>query len=288
MDPQPAVERPRRAWGDHAVGMSKLKRPELAAEAVRLNFEQLARLGADLRAARMRRQLTQAQLGSTVGLARSTVSDLERGWGGGHTLDTWQRLALAVDRPMRIELRRDPREEPADAGHLAIQELLLRFGRRAGYHRSFELSTRPSDPSRSTDVGLRDDRARLLILVECWNTFGDLGAAVRSTNRKLAEAAELAIATGGERPHRVAGCWVVRDLPRNRQLVARYPELFASRFPGSSARWVRALTEPAGAAGRHDPPAELGLVWCDARATRLYAWRRTAATARRSTADDRR
>jgi transcriptional regulator with XRE-family HTH domain len=105
--------------------MAKLKRPELAAEAVRLNLEQLARLGGDLRAARSRRRLTQAQLGSRVGLARSTVSDLERGRGGGHTLDAWQRLALAVDRPMRIELRRDARDEPADAGHLAIQELVI-------------------------------------------------------------------------------------------------------------------------------------------------------------------
>ena len=254
--------------------MAKLKRPELAAEAVRLNLEQLARLGGDLRAARVRRRLTQAQLGSRVGLARSTVSDLERGRGGSHTLDTWQRLALAVDRPMRIELRRDAREEPADAGHLAIQELVMRLGRRAGYGRTFELRTRPPDPSRSTDVGLRDDRARVLILMECWNTFGDVGAAVRSTDRKRAEMAEQAIAVGGDRPHRVFSCWVVRDVERNRQLVVRYPELFASKFRGSSALWVKALTEPKPAGPRPHPPAELGLVWCDARATRLFAWRR--------------
>ncbi len=256
--------------------MTKLNRSGLAAEAVRINLEQLARLGGDLRAARNRRRLTQAQLGARVGLARSTVSDLERGHGGSHTLDTWQRLALAVDRPMRIELRRDAREEPADAGHLAIQELVLRLGRGAGHKGSFELTTRPSDPSRSTDVGLRDDRRRLLILVECWNTFGDVGAAVRSTNRKLAEAADLAVAIGGEDPYRVASCWVVRDVPRNRSLLARYPELFASRFPGSSALWVRALSEPAGATVRAhpQPPSELGLVWCDAQATRLFPWRR--------------
>jgi transcriptional regulator with XRE-family HTH domain len=256
--------------------MTKLKRAELAGEARRINFEQLARLGGDLKAARLRRRLTQTQLGQHAGLARSTVSDLERGRGGSHTLDTWQRLALAVDRPMRIDLRRDSREEPADAGRLAIQELVLRLGRRAGSRGTFELPTRPSDPSRSTDLGLRDDRARLLILVECWNTFSDLGAAIRSTNRKLAEAAELAIAIGDGRPHRVAGCWVVRDLERNRRLLASYPELFASRFPGSSALWVKALTgtSGSGSGSRPEPPLELGLVWCDAQATRLFAWRR--------------
>jgi hypothetical protein len=120
-------------------------------------------------------------------------------------------------------------------------------------------------------------RARsLLILVECWNTFGDLGAAVRSTNRKLAEAAELAIAVGDGRPYRVTGCWVVRDLERNRRLLVSYPELFASRFPGSSASWVKALSGARQTDGspRPEPPAQLGLVWCDARATRIDAWRR--------------
>jgi transcriptional regulator with XRE-family HTH domain len=258
--------------------MAKLKRPDLAAQAARLNLEQLARLGGDLRAARHRRRLTHEQLGDRAGLSRSAISTIERGRGGSHTLDTWQRLALAVDRPMRIDLRRDSREEPADAGHLAIQELVLRLGRRAGFTGGFELATRPSDPSRSTDVGLRDDRARLLILVECWNTFSDVGAAVRSTNRKLAETADLAVAVGQARPHRVAGCWVVRDVPRNRQLTARYPELFAARFPGSSALWVRALTEPAHNKDgtRIQPPRDLGLVWCDAAATRLFARRRLA------------
>ena len=182
---------------------------------------------------------------------------------------------------MRIELRRDGREEPADAGHLAIQELVLRLGRRAGSRGTFELPTRPSDPSRSTDVGLRHDRARLLILVECWNTFGDVGAAVRSTNRKLAEAADLAVVIGGERPYRVAGCWVVRDVPRNRNLISRYPELFASRFTGSSVLWARALSEPARDGSRQEPPLELGLVWCDGLATRIFPWRSGALINRR-------
>ncbi len=176
---------------------------------------------------------------------------------------------------MRIELRRDAREEPADAGHLALQGLVLRLGRRAGFAGTFELPTRPVDPSRSTDVALRDDRRRLLVLVECWNTFGDVGAAIRSTNRKLAEAAGRAIVLGGERPYRVAGCWVVRDVARNRALVGRYPELFASRFPGSSAKWVEALS-PGANADRREPPTELGLVWCDRAASRLFAWRRSS------------
>ena len=106
---------------------------------------------------------------------------------------------------------------------------------------------------RSTDVGLRGDRRRILILVECWNTIGDLGAAARATSRKLAEVEALAIAQGGERPFTVRGVWVVRATARNRALVARYPEVFATRFPGSSARWVAALTIGSGTTHRARP-----------------------------------
>jgi hypothetical protein len=44
--------------------------------------------------------------------------------------------------------------------------------------------------------------------------------------------------------------------------------VFASRFPGSSRRWVDALTTGT------PPPRETGLVWCDVGATRLSEWRR--------------
>ena len=248
--------------------MVKLKRPEIRSEAARRNREQLAGLGALARGARKRRRWTQARLAALVGLSRPTVSAIERGFGGSHTLDSWQRLALALGVALRVELGRDPLAETADAGHLAIQELVLGLGRRASYNRAFEVATRPADPSRSSDVGLRDDTRRTLVLVECWNTIGDLGAAARSTDRKLADAAELAVVAGGERPFAVRGVWVVRATVRNRALIARYPEVFSARFPGSSAGWVAALTR-----GK-EPPTQPGLVWCDVAATRLFAWRR--------------
>lgn len=248
--------------------MPQVKPRELAAEARRRNLAQLAALGGQVRAARHRRRLTQQQVADLAGIARSTVSAIERGHGGSHTLDAWQRLALAVGRPLLASLQRDGLEEPADAGHLRIQELLLRLGRAAGFDRTFELAARRAEPWRSTDVGLRDDRRRVLVLAECWNTIGDVGAAARASARKAADAEVYAVAIWGEAPHRVASCWVVRATKRNRELVRRYPEIFAARFPGSSRGWVAALTR--GVA----PPATPGLVWCDVAATQIFAWRR--------------
>ena len=68
-------------------------------------------------------------------------------------------------------------------------------------------------------------------------------------------------------PYAVRVCWVVRATRRNRRLLATYPELFASRFPGSSRGWFEALTTGS------TPPPEPGLVWCDVGATRLLEWR---------------
>ncbi len=249
--------------------MAKIKPRELASEAHHANLEQVARLGAQIRASRRWRRLAQRQLGVSVGLHQSTVSLLERGEGGGLSVDTWQRLAIAIGRPLRLDLPRDPDEEPADAGHLAIQEVVLRTARAAGYGRRFELSMRPSDPSRSTDVGLINGSARWVVLVECINTLGNLGESVRSSDRKRAEAEAFAatLAADDGPPFRVGSCWILRDVERNRALVRRYPEILTARFPGSSLVWLRALSH--GTA----PPAEPGLIWCDGRATRLFAAR---------------
>jgi hypothetical protein len=147
---------------------------------------------------------------------------------------------------------------------------VLRLAHATGRHGTFELPTRPTDPARSTDVGLRDDRHRVLIQVECWNTFGDLGAAIRATNRKAAEAAAFAIATspGDADGYSVASVWVVRATAANRALIARYPSIIDAGFRGSSRLWCRALTEGS------KVPEQPGLVWFDPATRRLTEHRR--------------
>ena len=249
--------------------MPPTKRSPLAPEARRINAELLSRLGGEVRSGRRRRRLIQRQLAGRVGLSRSTISRVERGLGGGLTLDTWQRVALALGRPLRVEIGRDPAEEPADAGHLRLQELLLRLARSNGIAGAFELPTRPADPRHSVDVCLQDARERRLVIAEAWNGLDDIGRAARSTHRKIAEARDLAAVAGGDQgPYGVHAVWVLRATARNRRLVATYPEVFARLMPGSSRGWVRALT--LGVA----PPDAPGLVWSDIACTRLFEWRR--------------
>jgi transcriptional regulator with XRE-family HTH domain len=250
------------------------RRPLLAVEAARRTTERIARLGGDVKAMRVRRSWTQGHLAERAGLGRMIVNRLERGVGP-IDIDAVERIGIALNVPVTIGFGRDPRTDVADAGHLAMQELVLRQGRAIGYGGTFELATRPSEPWRSIDVVLANEARHRMVCVECWNTIGDIGAAARASIRKAAELEQLAIGRWGE-DAKVGLVWVVRSTRRNRALVDRYPEVFASRFPGSSRLWVAVLTE-----GK-DIPAEPGLVWSDLGATRLSAWRRPAAAGART------
>lgn len=227
-------------------------------------------LGERVRSARIRRGWTLAQLGEKVGLTGNRIGQIERGNGSGCSVEVWFALAVVLDLPLRLEFGRDALEQPADAGHLAVQELMLRLARTMGITRFFELPSKPADSWRSIDVCWRDDPRRVLIINECWNSFGNVNGSVRSTHRKIAEAEQLAAAAArqGQQAYRVAACWIVRDTRRNRELIAGYPEVFASAFPASSAAWVRALT-----VADAPVPTESGLVWSDVRSTRVFPWR---------------
>ena len=149
-----------------------------------------------------------------------------------------------------------------------MQERVLRLGRAAGYRGLVELPTRPAEPWRSIDVALVDDARRRLLVVECWNSIGDIGAAARTSSRKQAEAEDLATARWGERPHAVGLVWIVRATAPEPGAGGALSGGLRGPVPGSSAAWVRALETGA------EPPAQPGLVWMTVDATRIYPWRR--------------
>jgi transcriptional regulator with XRE-family HTH domain len=242
------------------------RRTALAVEAERRLREQRARLAAQVRAGRERRGWTQDRLAREVGVGRLVIGRMERAEGR-LDLELLERVAVGLHLPLTVTLGRDPDELPADAGHLAIQELVLRMARVARMERTFELATRPSEPWRSVDVALAAAVQCRIVVAECWNTIGDIGAAARASTRKRVEAEAAAVARWGP-DGRASLVWVVRATARNRRLVARYPEVFAARFPGSSRQWVAALTT-----GSPAPDAD-GLVWVDVGGTRLFEWRR--------------
>jgi len=208
-------------------------------------------------------------LAARVGLSQARLAEIEAGRGGGAPAEVWFALGEALGVYLRFEFGRDPQAELRDAGHLEIQELVLRVAKPAGWEQAFEARSGGWQSDRSVDVRLLDRKGRRLVIGECWNTFGDLGEATRSSERKVRDAHEQAVAIAGEgEPFEVGLIWIVRDTAANRALVNRYPRIFESRFPGSSREWVKALTSGG------PMPARPGLAWCDVMAARLFARRR--------------
>jgi transcriptional regulator with XRE-family HTH domain len=220
--------------------------------------------------------MTQASLANRAGISRQRLSDLELGHGQAAPAEVWFSLAAALGRYLKFEFARDPLQELADAGHLDIQELVMKLAAKAGWQQFFEARSRAYGSDRSIDVRLVNRHERRLVIAECWNTFGDLGNATRSSDRKLRDAEEHAVAIAGEGdPFEVGLLWVVRDTRRNREIVAKYEYIFSSRFTGSSQGWVDAITTGT------NPPAQPGLIWASSAATRLFAHRRRRSDAAR-------
>lgn len=258
-------------------GASTRRRPtDVVRQANRMTEVIAIHLGQEVRRGRGQLRLTQKALATRVGVRQAWISRIELGHGRGAALELWVALGVALGRPLAISLSRRMGElrEPIDAGHLAMQERLLELANATGRTATFELPTRPSNPRHSIDVCIKDRRNRVLIVEEAWNTFADLGAATRSTARKAVEAADLASTIDDGAPFRVASVWVVRPSATNRMLVARYPQVFQSAFPGSSRLWVTSL------ATGSTPPSEPGLVWLDPGTARLTEWRQTRAAFR--------
>jgi transcriptional regulator with XRE-family HTH domain len=253
-------------WNAAPEAATRTRRTAVAVEVERRMQARRARVGGDIRVMRLRRKWTQRELAVRADVGRLVVGRIERGQAR-LDVDVMERIALALGVALAVGFGRDAREDLADAGHLALQELVLSHTRAAGFSAHFELPTRPNEPWRSADVALGMEQRRLVIDAECWNTFGDLGAATRSSRRKLVELEQLAVARwGGNARARLV--WIVRETTRNRDVVGRYPEIFASLFTGSSRAWIATLTDG------HEPPDGPGLVWCDLASGRLHAWRR--------------
>jgi len=197
-------------------------------------------------------------------VSQPLVSESERGLGASSSVATWAVLAAAVGSELAAFVEAAPgADRPRDHEHLRRQEALIAFARPGGWRPAPELVLGPARWARSIDVALTRPATREAVVVEVWDWLDDVGAAMRSLGAKV-EALQARL--GPE--WRVRGLFVVRATARNRQLVREFRGVFASRFPGGSRAWLRALGDPTA-----PMPARDGLAWSVSGGSHLRAAR---------------
>jgi transcriptional regulator with XRE-family HTH domain len=231
-----------------------------------------ARLGIALREARLAGHLKQSELATATLLSQPEISRLERGYGLTASIETWAIVAAAAGSQLAAFLEELPAAtRPRDYEHLRRQQLVMKIGAAGGWRaKSEHRIDRGSDRSRSIDVVLERAVSRETAVVEVWDWFGDVGAAWRGFDAKVAAIARSCAEQelSGGLPWRVEGVIILRATRRNGQLVREFNALFASHFPASSHAWLAALT-------RNDRamPDQPGFLWTNVRGTRLVARR---------------
>ncbi len=223
------------------------------------------RIGIGLRESRIGVRLTQAEASDRAGVSQPFWSRLERGGGGTASLETLAACAAAVDTQLAAFLEAVPGADlPRDMEHLRRQQLVVGLARNGGWIARPE---RPIDPlarrSRSIDVELERTSRREIAVVEIVDLLTDGGDAMRGLADKVA-----AVRRDAGAGWSVSGLLVLRSTSRNRGLVQEFADLFAARFPASSAAWLASLRDPA----RRMPTAD-GLAWSSVSGDRLFAAR---------------
>jgi hypothetical protein len=244
-------------------------RASAAQRRARRRSEELAgRLGSGLREARQGSRRLQREASAEAGISQPRFSELERGLGASGSLAAWTAAAEALGYQQVAFLEHVPGAAlPRDYEHLKRQQLVVRVPIGGGCQ---PMPESPIDPSairsRSIDIYLTRTSRREAAVVEIWDWFTDVGAAMRGLDGKIAAVQRsLALDEGGrDAPRSIGGLWVVRGTRPNRQLVRELGDLFATKFRGNSRAGLACLASSAAAM-----PALPGFLWTDVGGNRL-------------------
>jgi transcriptional regulator with XRE-family HTH domain len=201
------------------------------------------RFGRGIRALRVRRRLSQAQLGARLGWSRSKVSRIETGRLAGVAFDDLEGLASALDARVGLDLawRGAALDRLIDERHAALVDATVRWLTAAGWRLAVEASFSIYGERGSIDVfGWQADRA--LLVVEVKASIGDANQTLIALDRKVRLAPAIAKRRGWS-VGPIGALLVVAATTTARRRIARHEASFRTALPSSAAecrRWVRA------------------------------------------------
>ena len=208
----------------------------------------LVRIGLSLRALRLRRRLTQAQLAAKAGLSRATVARVERGHADGATLRTLTRTAAALGATVSIRVlwHGEALDRLLDATHADLTDLVLRLLVDPGWEVATEVSFNVRGERGVIDVLAFHPETGSLLVIEIKSVVPDLQAMLGTLDRKVRVAPSIARERGW-RPKTVSRLLVLPDDRTARRRVERHASTFATALPSRTATVRRWLRHPADA-----------------------------------------
>ena len=203
------------------------------------------RVGAAIRAVRLRRGLSQAEIAAAAGVSDSTVSLIEQGRLDEATVKAIRRVAGAVGMHVPFE----PRWRGADLAKLldeaharACRQVVARL-ESSGWIVRPEFTFNWRGERGSVDILAWHPASRCLLIVEVKTALADLQDLLSTMDRKL-RIVPLLVPPLGWRPCAVATVLVLPDESWSRKAVADYGPLFEAALPARTVAVRRWLSRP--------------------------------------------
>ena len=202
--------------------------------------------GRAVRALRIRKRLTQEELGSRAGVSRGVIARIEQGHAARVTVATLERVASALGARVLVELlwQSEGLDRLLDGRHAVTVEEVVRILGGAGWEVATEVSFNEYGERGSIDVLAFHGSTRSLLVVEVKTAIVDAQELQSTLDRKVRLAPKIGRDRGWSATA-VAKLLVV-DSRTNRQRIAKLAMTFATTFPPSgrgrsAAGWRRPL-----------------------------------------------
>jgi transcriptional regulator with XRE-family HTH domain len=190
------------------------------------------RLGRQLRALRIRRDLRQEDVGLAAKLSRATISRLERGKFEEVAIGVLVRVAAALGASVDIRLRwnGEQLDRLLDEAHAWLIEGVVLMLRTSGWDVAVEVSFSVWGERGSIDVFAYHRLTGIVLVVEVKSILPDSQATIHGLDRKTRLAAKLA-EDRGWKCRGVARLLVVGATDTSRRRVARLAATYEAAFP---------------------------------------------------------
>ena len=209
------------------------------------------RLGAAVRAVRIRRRLRQTDVALAAGVSRTSVSRIERGHVGTLAVDTLRRVAGVLD--VRIDLiarwRAGELDRLLNARHSRLHELVAgRFRELPGWVIEPEVSFAFGWERGIVDILAFHGATGTILVIELKTDIADVNELAGTLDRKRRLGPRIAAGHGWlVRPGTQASAWlIVAESTVNRRRVAAHRSMLRAALPSDGRTITGWLMAPAG------------------------------------------